>query len=268
MLIDWFTVVAQAVNFLILVWLLKRFLYRPILDAIDAREQRVAAALADADEQRLQAQRERDAFRRRHEDFDRERSSLLLKATDEAKAERQRLLDAARHDAGQLAEELRAALQAERQVLGDALARGAREEVFAIARRALADLAAADLEERIAEVFVRRLRGMDAAAKGVLGEALRTATEPARVRSTFELPAAQRAAIQRAVNDLVSGEIALRFETAPELVSGVELSVNGQRVGWSVADYLAALQERVAQLLKDQGRKAAPSPAAPDAGSR
>jgi F-type H+-transporting ATPase subunit b len=43
MLIDWFTVGAQALNFLILVWLLKRFLYKPILDAIDAREKRIAA---------------------------------------------------------------------------------------------------------------------------------------------------------------------------------------------------------------------------------
>ena len=49
MLIDWFTVGAQAVNFLILVWLLRRFLYQPILRAIDTREQRIAAELAGAD---------------------------------------------------------------------------------------------------------------------------------------------------------------------------------------------------------------------------
>ena len=42
MLIDWFTVAAQALNFLILVWLMKRFLYKPILHAIDAREERIA----------------------------------------------------------------------------------------------------------------------------------------------------------------------------------------------------------------------------------
>jgi F-type H+-transporting ATPase subunit b len=48
MLIDWFTVVAQVLNFLILVWLLKRFLYRPILNAIDVREKRIAAEVADA----------------------------------------------------------------------------------------------------------------------------------------------------------------------------------------------------------------------------
>ncbi|MFQ3186924.1 MAG: F-type H+-transporting ATPase subunit b, partial [Marinomonas primoryensis] len=52
MLIDWFTVIAQLINFLVLVWLLKRFLYRPILNAIDAREKRIADELADADEKR------------------------------------------------------------------------------------------------------------------------------------------------------------------------------------------------------------------------
>ncbi len=48
MLIDWFTVGAQLLNFLILVWLMKRFLYKPVLDAIDAREKLIATELADA----------------------------------------------------------------------------------------------------------------------------------------------------------------------------------------------------------------------------
>ena len=60
MLIDWFTVGAQALNFIILVWLLKRFLYKPILNAVDAREQRIAAELADADAKRAEAKKERD----------------------------------------------------------------------------------------------------------------------------------------------------------------------------------------------------------------
>ena len=55
MLIDWFTVGAQALNFLILVWLMKRFLFKPVLDAIDAREKRIAAAIADADQKKAEA---------------------------------------------------------------------------------------------------------------------------------------------------------------------------------------------------------------------
>src|SRR5580693_1866505 len=102
MLIDWFTVGAQALNFLILVWLLKRFLYKPILNAIDAREKRIATELADADAKKAEAQKERDEFLRKNQEFDQQRAALLNKATDEAKAERQRLLDEVRKDADAL----------------------------------------------------------------------------------------------------------------------------------------------------------------------
>ena len=102
MLINWFTVVAQAINFLILVWLLKRFLYKPILHAIDEREKGIATQLAQAEAKEAEAQKERDDFQHKNEAFDQERAALLKKATDEAKAERQRLLDEARKDADAL----------------------------------------------------------------------------------------------------------------------------------------------------------------------
>ena len=114
MLIDWFTVGAQALNFLILVWLLKRFLYKPILDAIDAREKRIAAELADADAKKAEAQKERDEFQHKNEEFDQQRAALLSKATDEAKAERQRLLDEARKAADALSAKRQEALQKRR----------------------------------------------------------------------------------------------------------------------------------------------------------
>ena len=84
MLIDWFTVGAQALNFLILVWLMKRFLYKPILHAIDEREKRIAAELADADAKKAEAQKERDEFQHKNAEFDQQRAALLSKATDEA----------------------------------------------------------------------------------------------------------------------------------------------------------------------------------------
>jgi hypothetical protein len=87
MLIDWFTVGAQVVNFLILVWLLKRFLYKPILHAIDERERRIAKELADADTRKTEAEKERDKFQKRNDEFDEQREELLSKAKGEARAE-------------------------------------------------------------------------------------------------------------------------------------------------------------------------------------
>ena len=148
--------------------------------------------------------------------------------------------------------------------LNQAISRRAQEEVFAIARKALTDLATVSLEERLGEVFTRRLREVDGRAKAGLAEALKTASEPALVRSAFELPAEQRGAIQNALNETFSAEIHVRFETAPDLISGIELTTNGRKVAWSIADYLESLENGVAELLKERDKPDAKAEAKPD----
>jgi F-type H+-transporting ATPase subunit b len=256
-LIDWFTVGAQVVNFLILVGLMRHFLYRPIRRAIDAREQRIAAELADAAAQKAGALKEREACQHEHAEFDEQRAALLTRATDEAKVERQRLIDGARKDADALSAQRQAALKSEAGRLNEALTRRAQEEVFAIARKALGDLSSTSLEASATVVFNARLRGIAGEAKATLGTALRATAGPALVRSAFELPAQARAAIQQALNETFASDLPLRFEVAPDLIGGIELTAGGQKVAWSISDYLGSLEQAVGQLL------APPAPAAP-----
>ena len=265
MLIDWFTIGAQALNFLILVWLMKRFLYKPILHAIDEREKRIATELANADAKKAEAQKERDAFKRKSEEFDQQRAALLSKATDEAQTERQRLLDEARKAADSLSAKLQETLRNEEHNLHQAISRRTQQEVFAIARKALTDLATTSLEERLVGVFTRRLREMDGEAKAGLATALKTASDPALVRSAFDLPVEQRAAIQNALNETFSAEIPIRFETAPNLISGIELTTNGQKVAWSIADYLVAMEKGVVELLREKDKSIAKAKLKPEA---
>jgi len=247
--INWFTVAAQAINFLILVWLLKRFLYKPILHAIDEREKGIAAQLAEAEAKKAESQKERDDFQRKNEVFDQERLALLKKTTDEVKAERQRLVDEARKDADTLRAKRQEALQNEQRNLSQEITRWTQKEVFAISRKTLVDLAATSLEERMGAVFVQHLRALTGAAKEQLAAALKASKDGARVSSAFDLPAEQHAAIQRALNETFSADIHIQFETVPEVISGIELSANGQKVAWSIADYLATLEKSAGELL-------------------
>lgn len=263
MLIDWFTVGAQAFNFLVLVWLMKRFLYRPVLDAIDARERRIAATLAEADAGKAAADKEREDFRLKNETFDRQRAVLLARARDEAAADREQLLDAAHQAVAELKTKQQEAIRRETRNLHQALTDRTRDEVFAIARQTLADLAGTSLEERMSEAFIRRLRAWDGPAKAGLGAAIKATPEPVLVRSAFDLPSGQRAAIRQAVNETFSADIPLRFVVAPELIGGIELSANGWKVAWSIADYLASLEQGVAELLQSRDSPAdnrAPGP--------
>lgn len=259
MLIDWFTVGAQALNFIVLVWLMKRFLYQPILRGIDAREQRIAAQLADAAGQVADAQRQRVEFEGKSQVFDEERAGLLSQAVKAAETQREQLLLAARQAADALSDQRQATLRNEATSLNQAIGQHVQHEVFAIARKTLAELADSSLDERLVAVFIRRLQQLDTSAQLQLAEAFAHSTEPALLRSAFELPAGQRQLLQEALNSRFAAPIALRFETSPERVDGIELSCHGQRLAWSISDYLQALEQGVGELLQAQGQAKAPA---------
>ena len=239
---------------------MKRFLYKPVLNAIAARERHIADELADADQKKSEAQKDRDDFQQKNDVFDHDRAALLSKATADANAERQRLMDAARQAADTLTANHHETLVREAQSLNQALRIRMQQEVFAVARKTLADLATASLETSACDLFIQRLRALNGPVRDELAGALKAADNGALVRSAFELPQAQRGAVQKAVDETFSIAAALQFETAPNLVGGIELSAHGHKFAWSISDYLASLDRGVAELIKAPAT-AAPGPA-------
>jgi F-type H+-transporting ATPase subunit b len=270
-LIDWFTVAAQALNFLVLVWLLKRFLYQPVLDAISTREQRIAKQLADAAAQAAAAKSEREQFEHKNAEFDGQRAALLEAAGVQAKAEGARLLEQARQQADGLRSRLKDSWRDEQQLLGAEISRRTRDEVFAIARKTLADLASVGLEQSMTQVFVDRLaalgdseRALLAAATAATAAAAATAapvTAPdgaLTVRTAFELQPPERSAIEEAVTKICGTAVHLSYQTVPGLVSGIELCASGHKLAWSISDYLGALEKNAGETLASATAAATP----------
>ena len=252
MLIDWFTVVAQVINFLILVWLLKRFLYRPILAAIDAREQRIAAKIADADAKEIEAQKQREEYQQKNEAFDQQRNAHMNEVLEAANAKRAQLLDAARQESEDLRGRMELALRNEQLSLNEELRRRTHEEVFAIARKTLSDLAATSLEQRMTEIFLDRLRGLTTAQITELKSAFKTSSDALLVRTAFKLSEQQCAAIVTVIAEILGKQKQVEFDVVPELVSGIEISSDGRKIAWSIADYLGSLAKSVDDLLKSK----------------
>ena len=254
MLIDWFTVIAQMVNFLILVWLLKHFLYQPILKAIDTREEGIASKLADVTAREGAAHKQQEDFAARNKTFDEQRDGMKTKAEADAKAEHDQLVDEAHKQADGIRSSEAAGLKADQAHQAAAIRRMAQDQVFSIARKTLADLATVTLEERIGEVFTRRLREMNARDKTEMGAALKASPEASLVRSAFLLADEQKAAIQNALNETFSAVIRVRYEMNADLVSGIELTAQGQKLSWSISSYLdsfdQSLDESIAQPTK------------------
>ena len=257
MLIDWFTVGAQVVNFAVLVWLMKRFLYRPVLNAIEKRRREIASALAEAEADKEEARREREEYRRKNEELERQRTALLEGARQEAGEERARLLDEARGDAEELRASHREALRLEMQRQEDEIASLVRGEVLAIVDKALADLAGSSLDERIGEVFCRRLRELDAGTREKLSAAMDDHADPVVVRSAFRISDAVQKNLREALNESVPAEVV--FLTDPDMAGGFEILFGEQKLSWNIAGYLEGLRERVDDMLPKRNEACAPA---------
>jgi F-type H+-transporting ATPase subunit b len=95
---------------------------------------------------------------------------------------------------------------------------------------------------------------MDSETKSVFGEALKTSPDPVIVRSAFDLPEKQRSAIHYALNTTFSSEINVQFVTAPDIISGIEVTAQGQKVAWSIGEYLASMEQLLGDLLKGKDK--------------
>ena len=259
MLIDWFTVAAQVINFLILVWLLKRFLYKPVLNAIDEREKRIAAQLQDAEEKKAEALKEQADFQHKNEEIDHQRVALLADATNAAKTERERLMAAARQEAEALHAKLEKANHDEFENLNKAVGTLAQKEAISIAKKTLIDLAGVNLEQSVAETFGRRLGSLDDKSRAQFQELLRGSQAPV-VRSAFVLSDPQKSSITDALKPFIGDGTKIAFETKPELIAGIELIANGCKIAWSISEYLGDLSDALGALLESQS---SPAPVAP-----
>lgn len=257
MQIDWLTVAAQAVNFLILVFLLKKFLYGPVIAAMDRREARIAARLSEAAEREALAGRAEKDYEGRLRELERERAAMLDDARGQADAERERLFAAAREEVARTEDRWRDELDRERQALRQSLRQEIALSALAIARRSLSDLADAKLESRVVDVFLQRLAALEPERRTAFTEG----QGPATVATGFPLNDGDRARIVAALREFAGDALEAVFETDPDLVCGIEVDRAGRRIGWSVADQLDEFEEALLRRLSDLSERGGAAPA-------
>ncbi len=241
--INWFTLVAQIVNFFILVWLLKQFLYQPILDAIDKREQKIVSRLNDAETKKEEAMKAKEEFEQKNSNFEEEKKELMDKAVSESKEKKDKLLEKAREEAKALKTHLEKTEKEKQQNQEAALANKIQEEVFAISRKTLEDLASVSFEEQATEVFIHRLKSLKDEDLDQFKNAFKDSE--INLKTAFNLSESQQKKIEEQVNKLVDKKISLTAKVDSELIGGIELSTRDYKLSWSIAGYLKDLEDRV-----------------------
>jgi F-type H+-transporting ATPase subunit b len=259
MLIDWFTVVAQIVNFLILIVLLKVFLYDRIVKAMDAREEKIRERLSEAARREAEAEKQAEILRQKNRTFDEEHAEMLSRLKAEVETRRKELLHEVRQSTADLQTTWREAMYRDRESFVRDLHLMAGRQTYAIARQALRDLADADLEERTARLFIRQIENMQKQQRAVLAQAIKDSGNQPLVRSAATLSSATQGQITQGLRQILGNGFDIVFETAPDLILGVELKAGGQKVAWSIEHYLDELEEKALQALEREAQRRTPA---------
>ena len=257
MLIDWFTVIAQVINFLVLVYLLKRFLYGPIIRAMDEREKKIALSLEGARKKKDEANLEAEDYRRKNREFDEHREETFSQIKEEADARLKDLISKARDqvDAGRT--RWYEAIRKEKETFFQDLRQRSGKQTCAISRMVLKDMADVDLENQIIHVFIEKLRSLNDDELKALKESTHQLPQKIIVRSAFKIPGKLAEEIKEVLLNQADGNVDVQFEVSPDLICGIELRFSGSRISWNVADYLEILEENLLSALESKAEKPA-----------
>src|SRR3990167_1920027 len=250
MQIDWLTVAAQAVTFLILVYLLRRFLYRPVMAAMARREARITEQLQEAQSREQAAAQEAQRYREKTEALDSQHAELLSAAAKDVAERHQAMLEAAREEVAASRASWQKELDRERLEFLRLFKQRAGTALTRTARRVLADLAEGELEQQLIRTFMKRLEELDHELLAALRKSAPKADEIS-VSTSFEADPDTRARIRRAVqHHLLEGrETEIQFHQSAALICGIEVNAGGRKLGWTMDQYLQGLEQELDQAL-------------------
>lgn len=259
MQVDWITVVAQIVNFLILLWLLRRFLYRPVLDAMRRREERIATRLAAAEESRREADERSHSLHEARGALERKRAAVLDAAKNDAAALRRSLEEAARRDIDEQSARWREQVERERDAFLRDLKQTITSQFGAVAKAALSDLADGDLEVQTARRLASEMTSLSDDDRAVFRKA--AARHGVVIETALQPTPAAKTLLERTIAEFCGADAAVNFAFDPTIGFGLRLRAGGKTLEWTLEQYLEALiravDDQILRTRRGAGAEAA-----------
>jgi F-type H+-transporting ATPase subunit b len=270
MIIDWYTIIFQIINFMILVFLLRRFLYGPIMRMMDEREQKILERETEASAKQQQAEQAERDYSKKSADLQQQEEAIIDKARSAAENEKKELLDTARREVDQTKRRWEDAFKRERETFISELRRRVGQQACLVARRCLQDLSDTKLEALAWNLFLKNLVSLPEAELKLLRAALDEGKGRVTLRSAFEAGEENISALRKSLQEKLPGsdsetEINLTARQDTALICGLELSAGGYVLAWSIDSYLGDLETEILKEL-DQPATAEPSGEVPASG--
>jgi F-type H+-transporting ATPase subunit b len=241
--LDWTTFILELINFLVLIWILNRFLYKPVMNVITQRKAAIQKTLMDADKMRDDATALQGQFENRLAEWEHERDKARAQLRDEINAERNRLLQSLRTELDQEREKAAAVEQRRlkdftQQAEAVAIAQGG---IFA--SRLLSRLGGVELERKIVDMVVQDLPRLPQDRIEAIRSAPTTVGLAMKVASAYPLDATQQKVLADACRTLIGREVPCEFLDDRNLLAGLRISFGSWVLRANVQDELSFFAE-------------------------
>jgi len=251
MLIDSFTVIAQIINFLILIYLLKRFLFNRIIQIMDEREKQITDQMQDAKTAKEAAQKELDEQQRIKEELQEKWNEMLAQAKKDAQKKREELVKDARSKIDEEQKNWREAILKQRTAFLRDLRHLSCEQVCQMSRKVLADLADEKLENQLIENFLIQLGKMSKEEKDDFIRFIDKDERKIWVDSSFQLTREKESGIRKILENIIGDKVEINFKVSPKLICGIETRTEGKKISWNIENYLDGLEEQLKKAFTE-----------------
>jgi F-type H+-transporting ATPase subunit b len=243
--LNWTTFILEAVNFLVLVWILKRFLYKPVLAAIAQRKAAIDKTLSDAQARQADAQALERQFQNRLAEWEREKEGLRTAFLEEVSQQRAQMMAALENSLAKERERARVLEERRLKELQDKAEIEGMATGLKFTARLLARLASPDLEKRLVDLALEDL----ALQPRERLEAIRAACEKpdcrARVVTCFPLPEPGREVIAEKLREMMKNGLTVEFAEDSRLLAGLRIGIGAWVLRANLQDELGSFADMV-----------------------
>ena len=242
--LDWSTFVLEIVNFLILVWILKRFLYKPIMAALARRRATVEKTLQDAEAKLADADAMRASYEHRLAEWAQEKRRAHEALRSELDKERHGLLTALQTSMKEHEEKARIVEERERDERRRNDERQALAHGMRFVSRLLERLSGPELEARLVDLALDELKTLSPQRLQALRNAYAQTPSVVDISSRYALSAAQRKSLERLLGELVAeSQPKFAFHEDPSLIAGLRVTLGPWVMHANIEDELEFLTE-------------------------
>ena len=253
MQIDWFTFIAQAVNFLILIALLQRFLYKPVIKAMDERDKRIADELEEARRKTVEAEQKKRMLEQQLEAFEAEKEQRMVEVREEVSQHKSEMMEELRSEVEDVRKRWIEAIETERESFTEKLGKETAQQVLGLLNTILQDLSERSLQFQTVQIFLQKISNISDSDLEQFRQNVSSGKDNRiRVISSFELVDEQRNQIKKWVLEQINEDIECEFSVDMELGFGIELRASGWRIGWNLKRYLEQLSMQMDQYFQQQ----------------